>query len=56
VAPQVGVRETHQRLLKISFVAPKRLFQHYLPEAVIGVRSDATDLLKFSSICLGEAW
>jgi hypothetical protein len=33
VAPQVGARETHRPPLKISFVFPKRLFQHYLPNA-----------------------
>jgi hypothetical protein len=38
VAQQVGARETHRRPLKISFVFPKRLFQHYPPRTAIRKR------------------
>ena len=29
MVPHVAARKTHQRLLKFSFVTPKRLFQQY---------------------------
>jgi hypothetical protein len=32
MVPHVAARKTHQRLLKFSFVTPKRLLQQYLPE------------------------
>src|SRR5258705_13067990 len=35
MVPHVVARKTHQRLLKFSFVTPKRLLQQYLPEAGI---------------------
>src|SRR5712672_4156293 len=31
MVPHVVARKTHQRLLKFSFVTPKRLLQQYLP-------------------------
>src|SRR4051812_1374577 len=31
MVPHVAARKTHQRLLKFSFVTPKRLLQQYLP-------------------------
>src|SRR6476660_7390409 len=33
MVPHVAARKTHQRLLKFSFVTPKRLLQHYLLKA-----------------------
>jgi hypothetical protein len=30
MVPHVAARKTHQRLLKFSFVTPKRLLQQYL--------------------------
>src|SRR5712671_8114130 len=33
MVPHVAARKTHQRLLKFSFVTPKRLLQQYLPIA-----------------------
>jgi hypothetical protein len=33
MVPHVAARKTHQRLLKFSFVTPKRLLQQYLPKA-----------------------
>jgi hypothetical protein len=35
VVPHVSTREPHQRVWRISFVTPKRLLQHYLPETDI---------------------
>src|SRR5258705_4987836 len=32
MVPHVAARKTHQRLLKFSFVTPKRLLQQYRPE------------------------
>ena len=33
MVPHVAARKTHQRLQEFSLVTPKRLLQHYLPEA-----------------------
>src|SRR5258705_1211851 len=38
MVPHVAARKTHQRLLKFSFVTPKRLLQQYLPSTEVHVR------------------
>src|SRR6476660_1341815 len=35
MVPHVAACKTHQRLLKFSFVTPKRLLQQYLPQAEV---------------------